>query len=742
MNTTTLRYTTLHRHTGADAGRLRTTFPVLLGRVCAEVEGAALVLALASDQDGTVTMTVSAQAPGAADAAAVAQEVALLFEEVAEPGEPGQDGPAGAVWPLVARRASALGYTVPGAPAGTVVWKAEKNLVEAVAAGTPLADIVAANPGCAVRVRVAASDTADEAWTAEVAVLLPEGVAPSLRLRAALRATLPGLAVADAPGGPPQRLRLDAESLPTVLAVPVAAGAPIGGMAAGSFPNLPVPAGQYGVRQHGAGQHGAGQHGADSAGAARIGAGVTAAGRRVGIHLGGEERRRHLHVLGRTGTGKSSFLAGLTHHLADAGEGVLVLDPHGTLVKRIAAELPGRVLARTWMIRAGDLDNPVPINPLAVTDPAARDVAIAAVGDMFQYLFDKGQTGIVGPRFIERVSMGLRALHAVHGPRASLLQVPAALADNDFMRAAVAAQRDTRLKQWWENEQRGTRSNDHPDLVSWVNSKFEALSGTAALRAILASGHDGLDLPAAMDSGRIILVDLSKAELGEHASRLLGYLYLQQAWAGALTRRRTDRTFTVVVDEAHTVISGALTNMLAEGRKFGLSVVLAHQFLAQLDGDLRPATSGNIATTVTFRTSADDAAQVRRNVGAAAGAVDLTTLPDLTALLSRTAGAFEPHTLLVDHNSSDTAALADAANVGRAQANAAADLAAPWRADTTAAVEALPPLTVRLRPPVTPPPPVAPPPATPPPATKPAGSFLDEWLAKREAARDRSSDAA
>src|SRR5262249_21246321 len=150
--------------------------------------------------------------------------------------------------------------------------------------------------------------------------------------------------------------------------------------------------------------------------------------------------------------------------------------------------------------------HPVPMNPLAETDPVRCDIAINDICASFQYLFDKNATGIVGPRFQERVAMALRALRAVHGPRASLLDVPIVLADDDFMDAAVNLGGDDRVIAWWRNDKIARRSNDHGEVVSWVNSKFETFAATAAMRAILGSGVDAIDFAAAMDAGRIILL--------------------------------------------------------------------------------------------------------------------------------------------------------------------------------------------------------------------------------------------
>lgn len=451
---------------------------------------------------------------------------------------------------------------------------------------------------------------------------------------------------------------------------------------------------------------------------------MSTAGHLVDVRLGANERLRHVHVIGRTGTGKSSFLAGFTHGVAAGDDGMLVLDPHGQLVDRIVAELPASAMARTWLVRCGDVANPVPLNPLAEDDVLRREIAIDDVCEMFQHLFDRKHTGIVGPRFRERVSMGLRALAAVHGPRATLLDVPAALADEAFMRKAVAAADDDRLKAWLANDVASQRSNEYGEVVAWVNSKFEPFTSTSAMRAVLGSGEDAIDMADAMDSGRIILVDLSKSALGESATRLLGYLYLNRVWISALRRTDTARPFTVVVDEAQALAAGALSSMLSEGRKFGLSVVLAHQYLGQLDDEVRPAVDGNVATTVSFRGAVADSAEMHQRFGAKVGVPTLTTLPDLSAVVQRTAAEFptEPHTLVVDHNDRVAGRVGAELDrfVGVLEEQRNRELVDAFRERTSAAAAGHSAVTS----------PVPPPPAPRPSAKAPG--FLDEWLANRD----------
>lgn len=706
------------RNSDLKAKQLRTELPVLLGRLIAEVRGAAMELRVETGPDGVVSALVAFESAGSAtelvtEAAALLQPAAeLTYEATAF-----ADGPGTRCWPLVCSSRSVLGFHQQASSGSAAeVWSTTG--VTALGNTPELVELVSPYEGVGIRVRVTAGrhfGPARPSWDADLAIVT-RGAEPSLRLRAAVRTRYPGLEVAATPDGEPAVLRVSVDELPAAFAVPVAGEQPIAGTYVGTAAPLPLHPSRRTT---------------DGTGSLLVGTAVTVSGRRVPVALSLAERLRHVHVLGRTGTGKSSFLAGFVHQLAATGSGALVLDPHGRLVDRIVAELPAEAVARTWVIRCGDVDNPVPLNPLAVEDRVRREIAIDDVNAAFQYLFDPKHTGIVGPRFRERVAMGLRALAAANGPRASLLDVPAALADRAFMKRAAVQSGDDRLIAWVQNDESNSRSGEYADLVSWVNSKFEGFSSTAAMRAILGSGADALDTAAVMDEGRIVLVDLSKGELGESATRLLGYLYLNEAWVGAMQRRNPANPFTVIVDEAQAMISGSLSAMLSEGRKFGLSVVLAHQYLGQLDADLLPAIDGNVATTVAFRGAGADAPALRQRFGERVDTPTLMTLPDLSAITLRTAADVtgEPYTLIVDHNERVRArADSELAEFSSALTELTNNqLVDPYRSATAAAAAGTSGLKSRS---------VAPKPK---PAPDPPSSFLDDWLAKREAMK-RSTD--
>ncbi|WP_059015909.1 type IV secretion system DNA-binding domain-containing protein [Mycobacterium sp. M26] len=711
-----IELTALRPQSAESAARLRKSVALRLAAIAAEATGTELELGMFTNMDGMVDVDIVVS--GGQQTDAIASEIAELMHPIAELSVHEYEHPVLSEWPLVAdARPRALGFAPDPEPAPpTVAWHGAE-------VPTPqLLEELSTLPGHGLRIRLLPTCRQQARWSAELGIVTA-GQAPSLRSRSMIRNRFPGLQISLMKEDRAARLVLDERGLADVFAVPVGDVEPLAGTYVAPSAPIPVTPSRR-----------------PAAGGVRIGHAVTGGGRPISVELEAEERLRHIHVLGRTGTGKSTVLAGMAHAIAQRGEGMLIMDPHGSLCDRILAELPDHAIDRVWLIRCGDVENPVPINPLAEDDPVRRDIAIADLCATFQYIFDPKETGIVGPRFHERVGMTLRALAAVHGVRASLLDVPIASENELFMAAAVRYSSDDRLKSWWKVNGLAKRSNEFGEVLAWVNSKFERFSNTAALRAVLGSGCNAMDFTQAMDDDRIILVDLSKAELGEQASCLLGYLYLGRVWAAALRRRR-DRPFTVMVDEAHTVISGSLANMLSEGRKFGLSVVLAHQFLDQLDSNLRPAVDGNVATTIAFRSAVSDAVELQRRFAGLIDASVLVTQPDLSATIMRTASCdiSRPHTLVVDHNdfadALDGAALAT--RLDEIMGRTMEALVNPYRDLTQAAtagvsnVTALPLPLEAVASDVNSP--AKAPKAKKTPAAGRSASFLDQWLAERAA---------
>ena len=318
------------------------------------------------------------------------------------------------------------------------------------------------------------------------------------------------------------------------------------------------------------------------------------------IGLPESDFNRHVHVMGQTGTGKSTLIANMAHSEARNGRGFCVLDPHGTLVDSIADALPKSARARLIVLDAASADPPK-INVLNARGLEHQSVVVQDLGEMFYDLFDPLRSGIVGPRFEAWLRIGFLSLIDAHGSRASLLDVPRLFTDTAFLRELFPKFKNPLVIEFWSKEMAQTSDYHKSEMLGWFASKFERFRSSPTLSAMLASGEDSVDFASAMDRRKIILIRLSTADVGDVNARLLGYLYLSRIWTGALCRKKRTQPFTVYVDEYQSFTASVLPRALAEGRKFGLRIVASHQFMEQLRPEARHALRATAGNRILFR---------------------------------------------------------------------------------------------------------------------------------------------
>ena len=311
---------------------------------------------------------------------------------------------------------------------------------------------------------------------------------------------------------------------------------------------------------------------------------------------------RHVHVMGQTGVGKSTLLAHMVRSEAQRGAGLCVLDPHGPLVDEIRATLPRSARRRLVVLDVGN-DEPPKLNVLNARGIDNQSVAIQDLGEMFYDLFDPGRTGIVGPRFEAWLRIGLLTLLEARGRRASILDVPRLFTDIDFLRGLFKEKgfKHPLVYEFWTKEMAQTSDYHRSEMLGWFAAKFERFRSNPTMVRVLGSGDDSLDFASAMDRRRIILIRLSAPEIGDVNARLLGYLYLSRIWTGALSRKAREVPFSLYVDEYQSFTVSVLPRALAEGRKFGLRIIAAHQYLEQLRADAHEALSATVGNRIFFR---------------------------------------------------------------------------------------------------------------------------------------------
>lgn len=333
---------------------------------------------------------------------------------------------------------------------------------------------------------------------------------------------------------------------------------------------------------------------------------------------------RHVHVIGRTGVGKSVFLEGLALGVARQGMGLALIDPHGDLAERVLDRLPRERTNDVVLLEAWNADRPIGWNPLAHDDPRERPLIASGVVGTFKKVFAESW----GPRLEHILRNTILAL--LEMPDATLLGALRLLVDAPFRERVVARVRDPLVRFFWQREFAAYPPSFLAEVIAPVQNKIAAVLTSPHLRAILGQRRSTVTAVEILRERRIFVADLSKGRIGEDASALLGAALVTSFQLAAYRRASTPAAerhpLVLVVDEVQNFVTESFAGLLAEARKYGLGLVVAHQHLSQLDEELRSALLGNCGTLVTFRVGAEDAEVLAREFAPELSASDLVRL--------------------------------------------------------------------------------------------------------------------
>jgi hypothetical protein len=343
------------------------------------------------------------------------------------------------------------------------------------------------------------------------------------------------------------------------------------------------------------------------------------------------DRRSHLYVIGKTGTGKSRLLRNIILQDIEAGRGCALFDPHGDLVRDLIALLPKERRADLIYFDATDPDLTWRFNPLAGISPEYHAFATAGFVEVLKRLWPDEW----GPRLEHLVRNVVLTLLEDETP--SLRTIPALLADRDYRKEVVRDLSADVVREFWVNEYERYSPAFRAVVAAPLQNKIGALLTDPGLRRILTEEGTQIDLRRIMDDGKILLVNLDKGILGEGPSALLGSFLLSHIALAGMSRSRVAeserRDFSVVLDEFQTFTTLSIATMLSELRKYRVGLTLAHQHLAQLETEIRDAVFGNVGSILAFRVGAQDAAFVAREFMPRFEVEDLVNLPRFHAYL-------------------------------------------------------------------------------------------------------------
>lgn len=338
------------------------------------------------------------------------------------------------------------------------------------------------------------------------------------------------------------------------------------------------------------------------------------------------DRRSHMYVIGKTGTGKSTLLRVMIEQDLRGGEGLALLDPHGDLVEEVRARVPESRLADLIYLDTPAASPSWHFNPF--DGFAEKDHALAAAGlvEVFKKLWPKDW----GPRLEHLLRNVVFTLLAT--PGASMGHIPHLLTNRTFRIQCLRHVSDRTVRDFWFNEYDKYSPGFRAVVIAPLQNKVGAMLTDPRLREILTAEESSFDLRQVMDRGQILLVNLSKGQIGEGPAALLGSLLVSHLGLAGLARADTEedkrRDFFLYLDEFQTFATLSLANMLSELRKYRVNLVLSHQYLSQLEPEIRDAVLGNAGTLMTFRVGATDAGFLARELAPTFEPEDLLRLPN------------------------------------------------------------------------------------------------------------------
>lgn len=321
-----------------------------------------------------------------------------------------------------------------------------------------------------------------------------------------------------------------------------------------------------------------------------------------------EDRRRHVYLVGKTGTGKTTVFKNMIVQDMQNGEGVGVLDPHGDLVKELLDFVPPERVGDVVYFDPADAERPVGLNLLELQDTSQKNLLASGLLDAFKKHFADISWG---PRLEYLLNNTILTLLEV--PGTTLLGITRLLSDKNYQKYIVHKVKDPVLKDFWENEYTQMMSNPrlHTEAIAPIQNKVGRFLASTTIRSIVGQRTSSLDLDEIMNSGKILLINLSKGQIGEDNANLLGSLLISRLNFTAMQRVKVAederRDFYLFADEFQNFASGSFASILSEARKYRLNLHLTHQYTAQLPESMQEGVFGNVGTMVVFSVGAPDA---------------------------------------------------------------------------------------------------------------------------------------
>lgn len=353
------------------------------------------------------------------------------------------------------------------------------------------------------------------------------------------------------------------------------------------------------------------------------------------IYFGRDDRRRHTYIIGKSGTGKSVLLSNMAIQDILNGEGICIIDPHGDFVQDVLERIPPERAEDVILFSPSDTERPLALNLLEF-DPKYPEQKTFVINEMikiFDKLYDLKATG--GPIFEQYIRNAMLLIMADPESGSTLMEIPKVLSDPDFRRMKLERCKDPTVVDFWRKEaEKAGGDAALANVVPYITSKLTSFISNDMMRPIIGQQHSSFNLREVMDKQKILLVNLPKGQIGEMNAYLLGMIIVGRILVSALSRtdvpKEQRKDFYLYIDEFQNFTTDSISAILSEARKYGLNLIIAHQYIGQLvknnDTSIRDAVFGNVGTLISFKIGSEDAEPLEKEMAPVFNQFDLLNI--------------------------------------------------------------------------------------------------------------------
>ncbi|MDD3284945.1 MAG: type IV secretion system DNA-binding domain-containing protein [Patescibacteria group bacterium] len=338
-----------------------------------------------------------------------------------------------------------------------------------------------------------------------------------------------------------------------------------------------------------------------------------------------DDRRRHVYIIGKTGMGKSCLIENMVIQDIRDGHGVALVDPHGDLVEKILHFIPANRINDVVYVNPSDFDFPIAFNVLENVDAKSRHLIASGLLGVFKKIWADSW----GPRLEYVLNNAIIAL--LEYPGSTLLGIMRLLVDKDYREKVVKNITDPVVKSFWVDEYNKYPQKFQAEAIAPIQNKVGRFLSTPLTRNIVGQVKSSIDIRQIVDGQKILLLNLSKGRIGEDNSALLGAMIITKIQLAIMSRVDTPeeqrKDFYLYVDEFQNFATESFANILSEARKYRLNLIVAHQYIEQLEETVSAAIFGNVGTMIVFRIGASDAEFLEKEFEPYIMHEDLVNLP-------------------------------------------------------------------------------------------------------------------